>query len=176
MKQLLPFLMVLALAACKDKSSDNANMASTDPDNPPGLPYTASYSSHWSSNVSDADLKTVMDSYKTWETGDLKGLGATMADTIDVDMNSGVSMHVTRDSLMKIWGNYRDSLSAVKIDMETWHKMYTTDKKDEFVVVWYKEIDTYKDGRMDSAFYHDINMLKNGKIAWYSQYKRPIKK
>ena len=32
------------------------------------LPYTASYSSTWSTDVSDADLKTVMMSYKDWET------------------------------------------------------------------------------------------------------------
>jgi len=36
--------------------------------------------------------------------------------------------------------------------------------------------ETYKDGRVDSAYWHDVNMVKNGKIVWYSQYKRPIVK
>jgi ketosteroid isomerase-like protein len=53
--------------------------------------------------------------------------------------------------------------------------MYATDKKESFVVTWYKEIDTYKNGKVDSAWYHDINQIKNGKISYYRQYKRPAK-
>jgi hypothetical protein len=34
-----------------------------------------------------------------------------------------------KDSLIKIWGTYRDSLSSVAIDMQGWQKMYATDKK-----------------------------------------------
>ncbi|MBK9570608.1 MAG: hypothetical protein IPO53_12315 [Chitinophagaceae bacterium] len=74
-----------------------------------------------------------------------------------------------------MWGTNRDSLSSVKIDMESWNKMYATDKKEGYIVTWYKEYDTYKTGKVDSASYHDINLLKNGKIVWYSQYKRPMK-
>ena len=38
-----------------------------------------------------------------------------------------------------------------------------------------KENDTYKTRKVDSASYHDINLMKNGKIVWFSQYKRPMK-
>ena len=54
--------------------------------------------------------------------------------------------------------------------------MRSEKQKDSIVVVWYKQIDTYKSGRVDSAHYHDINMVKGGKIVWYSQYKRPLLK
>ena len=70
---------------------------------------------------------------------------------------------------------YRDSLSSVTIDMQGWQKMYATDKKDGYIVTWYDETDTYKTGKVDSASYHDINQVKDGKIVWYSQYKRPKK-
>ena len=151
-----------------------ADAAATNTDTPAGLPYTATYSSNWSTNVSDADLKTVLQSYKDWADGNMKGLGAAMADTVDIDLSSGKSMHMTNDSLMTMWGKSRDSLSSVVITMDAWHKMYSVDKKDEVVVTWYKEVDTYKSGKADSAYFHDINMLKKGKIVWYSQYKRPI--
>jgi hypothetical protein len=53
--------------------------------------------------------------------------------------------------------------------------MYEPDKKEGYVVAWYKETDTYKNGKVDSAYYHDINQVKDGKIVWYAQYKRPAK-
>jgi hypothetical protein len=59
--------------------------------------------------------------------------------------------------------------------MTAWNKMYSTDKNEGFVVTWYDETDTYKNGKVDSASYQDINMMKDGKIIYYSQYKRPKK-
>ncbi len=177
MKQILVSFVLLAFLSCNnDKKETPAaeTPAVTNTDTPAGLPYTASYSSNWGHDVSDADLKTVLQSYKDWADGNMKGLAASLADTVDVDMTNGKSFHVTRDSLIKMWSTNRDSLSSVTIDMATWHKMSTNDKKDQIVVTWYKEIDTYKSGKADSAHYHDINMMKNGKIVWYSQYKRPL--
>jgi hypothetical protein len=52
--------------------------------------------------------------------------------------------------------------------------MYSTDKKDTYIVTWYKEYDVFSSGRVDSASYHDINQLKDGKIVWYSQFKRRL--
>lgn len=176
MKKIFFSFMLLVCISCNNEQAKTETPAAVNPDTPDGLPYTANYSSNWVHDVSDADLKMVLQSYKDWSDGNMDGLGNAMADTVDVDMNSGKSLHVTRDSLMKIWGHSRDSLSSVTISMDTWHKMSTADKKDMFVVTWYKEVDRYKDGRADSAYYHDINMIKGGKIVWYSQYKRPIVK
>jgi len=138
------------------------------------LPYTASYSSNWSADVSDADLKTVMVSYKDWETGNISGLKTAFTDSVSVYMNNRAHLEKTNADLMKMWSVYRDSLSTVRIDMEGWNKMYSVDKKDGYILTWYKEYDTYKDGKVDSANYHDINQVKNGKIVWYSQYKRKL--
>ena len=139
------------------------------------LPYTAAYSSSWSNDVSDADLKTVLMTYKNWADGNMIALSGTMADTVVVDMNTGDHLTKSNADLIKMWGTYRDSLSSVKIVMQGWNKMYSTDKKESYIVTWYDETDTYKNGKVDSAAYHDINQLKNGKISWYSQYKRPMK-
>ncbi|MFI5185755.1 MAG: hypothetical protein ACHQF0_03475 [Chitinophagales bacterium] len=140
------------------------------------LPYTASFSSSWSADVSDADLKMVLTTYKDWADGNISNLSKEMGDSVYVDFNTGDHFNGTNADLMKIWSKTRDSLSSVAIDMEGWQKMYATDKKAGFVVTWYKETDTYKMGKVDSAYYHDINEVKNGKITWYSQYKRPAKK
>lgn len=180
MKKILScFLCGTILLACnngKDKSATTETKASTDAAKPAtDLPYTASYSSSWSQDVSDADLKTVLMSYKDWSDGNITGLSGAMADTIVLDMSNGTHLTKSNADLMKMWSTSRDSLSSVKIDMAGWNKMYSTDKKDSYIVTWYDETDTYKDGRVDSASYHDINQLKNGKITWYAQYKRPKK-
>ncbi len=167
----------MLLTACNNDAtvkgtSTDTSTAST----PADMPYTASYSSSWTNNVSDADLKTVMMSYKDWENSNLPGLSKAMGDSVELDMSSGTHVKKSNADLMTMWTKYRDSLSSVKIKMDAWNKMYSTDKKESFVVTWYDETDTYKDGRVDSASYHDINQIKDGKIVWYAQYKRPKKK
>ena len=178
-KILFCFLSGAILLACndnKDKAATTETTTTNDAAKPSvDLPYTASYSSSFTSDVSDADLKTVLMSYKDWADGNISGLSGAMGDTITVDMNSGDHLVKSNADLMKYWGTYRDSLSSVKIDMGAWHKMFSTDKKDTIIAAWYDETDTYKNGKVDSASYHDINVLKNGKIVYYAQYKRPKK-
>ena len=139
------------------------------------LPYTASYSSSFTNDVSDADLKTVLMSYKDWADGNMTNVAKEYGDTLEWDRPNGEHYKLPNAGIMKMWGTYRDSLSSISIDMEAWQKMYSTDKKDSMVVTWYKEIDTYKGGKADSGYYHDINQLKNGKITWLGQYKRTAK-
>jgi ketosteroid isomerase-like protein len=159
-----------------EKTAATTASTATEPSKPAmDMPYTASYTSNWSNEVSDADQKMVLMSYKDWSDNNMAGLLAAMGDTVTVEMSSGLHKVLPRADLGKMWSTYRDSLSSVKIDMESWHKMYAADKKESYIVTWYSETDTYKDGRVDSASYHDINQVKDGKIIWYSQYKRPKK-
>lgn len=139
------------------------------------LPYTAAYSSNFSTDVSDADLKMVLMTYKDWENGNVNGVASALGDTVAVDFSNGDHIRMSRAEVAKIFSNFRDSLSSVKIDMQAWQKMYATNKKEGYIVTWYDETDTFKDGRVDSASYHDINQVKDGKIVWYAQYKRPKK-
>jgi len=158
----------------KDKAATaepTDNAAST----PADLPYTASYSSSFTTDVSDADLKLVLMSYKDWADGNMANVAKEYADTLEWDRPSGEHYRLPNAGIMKMWTTYRDSLSSITIDMHAWQKMYATDKKEGHVVTWYKEIDTYKDGRVDSAYYQDINRVSNGKITWLAQYRRAAK-
>ena len=176
-KILFCFLGAAVLWSCNNAKVEATSTAATDSTatSTVDLPYKASYSSNWSTNVSDADLKMVLTTYKDWADGNMSGLANALGDSVAVDFNTGDHFNGTKADLMKVWNKFRDSLSSVAIDMEGWQKMYSTDKKDGFIVTWYKETDTYKMGKVDSAYYHDINQVKNGKISWYSQYKRPAK-
>ncbi len=175
-KILLCISSAIFLLSCNSKTESSST---TTPDSTAkaavDLPYTASYSSSFTTDVSDADLKMVLMTYKDWADGNIANLNNAIADSISVDFNTGDHFNGNKADLMKLWSTYRDSLSSVTIDMEGWQKMYSSDKKEGHVVTWYKEIDTYKTGKVDSAYFHDINRVKDGKITWYSQYKRPAK-
>jgi len=139
------------------------------------LPYTPRYTSNFSDNVSDADLKMVLDTYKDWTDANMAGLENALADTVTLDMSNGDHLVKPKSEVIKLWKSYRDSLSSIDIKMDAWKKMFATDKNEGYIVTWYDETDNFKTGKIDSASYHDINQVKNGKIVWYSQYKRPKK-
>jgi len=160
--------------ACNNETASTPEAAAPTP--APDLPYTATYSSNWDTNISDTDLKTVLTTYKDWADGNLDGVMKAMGDSVWVDGTDGTSANYSNADLRKRWASSRDSLSSVEIEMDAWHKMRSEKQKDSIIVVWYKQIETFKNGRVDSARYHDINQLKGGKIIWYSQYKRPLLK
>jgi uncharacterized lipoprotein NlpE involved in copper resistance len=139
------------------------------------LPYEAGYTSAFNNNVSDSDLLLVLNSYKYWETGDYAALRSTMGDSMSVDGADGFKFNGRTDSLIKIWKTMRDSLSSVVIKVDVWLKNHALKDSADYINVWYKEIDTYKTGKVDSANYSDVNMIKNGKIVWFSQFKQKIK-
>jgi PBP1b-binding outer membrane lipoprotein LpoB len=139
------------------------------------MPYTTTYSSNFTDDVSDADLKMVLMTYKDWADGNISNLSNSLSDSVYVEFNTGDKFNGTKADLVKLWSKYRDSLSSVTIEMEAWKKLHEPTKKDDLVLTWYKEIDTYKNGKVDSAWYHDVNGIKDGKLDFYSQYKRPAK-
>ncbi|MEO8412008.1 MAG: hypothetical protein ABI472_00045 [Ginsengibacter sp.] len=174
MKKIIFFSLALCLylIACDSKKEDTTatTTAST-----VSLPYTASYSTEFNNNVSDSDLLTVLNSYKAWENGDMKALRATLDDSSYVDGADGFKFRGLTDSLMTEWTKHRDSISSVKITMDVWLKSHAVKDGANFINVWYKEIDTYKNGKVDSANFEDDNGMKNGKIIWYSSHRQTLK-
>lgn len=180
-KIFLCFGSAIFLLSCNTEKEKTATETGTDTSvavekSTVDLPYKASYSSSFTTDVSDEDLKLVLTSYKDWSAGNFDGLSNALGDSVEYDANDGSSMHLPKAELIKLWKTYRDSMSSVTIEMHAWQKMYASDKKEGHVVTWYKEIDTYKNGKVDSATYHDINRVKDGKITWYSTMKRGFKK
>ena len=167
------------LLSCGNNKTETASTATNSTDSTGkstvDLPYTASYSSDFNTNVSDADLKTVLVSYKDWADGNMANVAKGYADTLTWQRSTGDNYTLPNAGIMKLWTDYRDSLSSITIDMQGWKKFHSVDKNQDWIGTWYKEIDTYKSGKADSGYYHDLNMVKDGKIALLEQYKRAAK-
>ena len=166
----ISFSMAFVIVSCQNKEA-----AKTETTSSIQLPYTASYSTDFTNNVSDSDLLVVLNSYKDWQNGDMNALRSTMGDSVMVNGADGFKFSGLTDSLMKYWNTNRDSLSSVKIDMGVWLKNHSVKDGHDYINVWYKEIDTYKTGKVDSANYEDDNGVKDGKIVWYSSHKQQLK-
>jgi hypothetical protein len=177
-KLLIPFIVLFCFASCKDSSTTSAATpaaADSAATATVALPYTAVYSSNFVPGK-QADVATVLESYKAWETNDMKAMRATFGDSLQMLFPDGGQMNGLSDSAVKIAGHFRDSLSKVDLTFYAWTSNHSVDKNEDWVNVWYKEIDTYKTGKVDSLFYEDDNRLKDGKIVWVSSHSQKLKK
>ena len=178
MKNLIFIVVVSAVyTACTGTTTaskeENEN-AATASSSSISFPYTADYSSKISRG-SDSNALLVLNSYKAWETGDMSALANSLADSVEMIFGNGSHVSATRDSIMTMAKNFRDSLSSVKIKMGVWEPVHSQDKGDDAVLVWYSETDTYKNGKVDSADYHEVNGVKDGKITFIESYRRTKK-
>jgi hypothetical protein len=73
---------------------------------PADLPYKPSYSSSWSNDVSDADLKMVLTTYKDWADNNMANLSNSMADTVKFDFASGEHFKKLQSRTDEMWTYY----------------------------------------------------------------------
>ncbi|HVV56466.1 MAG TPA: hypothetical protein VHC47_14120 [Mucilaginibacter sp.] len=174
MKRALYFLAGVALlASCKNggKSTPGATADTSK------MPYKASYSSSFAISDSTSFERKVLQSYKDWEDNNLKNAPAYFADTNAMDFPDGSKIKLKLDSAVHYFQKYRDSLASSKIDMISVINVHSTDKNDDWVLTWYKQTNTYKTGgKIDSAFYNDVNHIKNGKIDYVTSFRQELKK
>jgi hypothetical protein len=179
MKKILYLCAAIALfASCKGGTSTggtaNTDSAAAKKDSLP-MAYKASYSSSFTISDNAKNEQLVLQSYKDWEDNTLKNGSTYLGDTVTMDFANGKHLTAPRDGIIKEWQNFRDSLSSVKLDIVAVTNLHSTDKNTDWVGVWYKETDTYKTGKVDSAFYQDDNNVKNGKMVYISSKRRPLR-
>lgn len=177
-KALFVLLLPFCILACTSSTPPDTTTAATRDSlaTPPvPLPYTAAYSSKFVPGK-ESDVLAVLNNYKAWETNDMKAFRSTIGDTVEFDFASGMKIRASGDSMTKMASKYRDSLSSIVITMDVWLANHSVDKNEDWVNVWYKEVDTYKTGKVDSTNYEDDNLVKDGKIVLTLSHSQKILK
>ncbi len=178
MKKIACFFMVATLfVACKnEEKKEEAKEASKEVKSTMAMPFKATYSSSFICSDNEKNAQMVLQSYKDWEDNKLSNASAYFGDTVTMIFPDGTNNHYSRDQFVKEAQVYRDSLASSKIEVIAYTNLHSTDKNTDWVGVWYKQTDTWKKGKIDSAFYQDDNMLTNGKIVYVSSKKQVLKK
>jgi hypothetical protein len=185
MRKLLSFLAVAALAACNSSDAPKVQSAtSTDSTvnekatEKVTYPYEMSYSSQFEM-ADPKNAVTILNLWKDWDNGTLSNGKDNFADSVTMHFADGSTIHTSRDSMIAMSQKVRDNYSHVVSQLHAVTSLKSTDKNDNWVNVWGKEIDTHKDGKVDSVELMETwRFNKDGKVDLLFQYqaKYPSKK
>jgi hypothetical protein len=140
------------------------------------LPYTANYSSSFEMGNPQYSASILQGSWKDWETNNLDNMKSWAADTI-VAFHSDASMVVGVDSLMARWKRERAKYTSVIDTIQAVIPLYSTDKKENWVLVWASEISTKANGSKDTTQLMETwRINKDGKADILYQYEQSRKK
>ena len=134
----------------------------------------ATYSSSFEiGDPKHADI--VIDLWKQYDENTLdKGLDY-FADTVDMWMADGWRFHGTRDSAMKLTKQARAGFSEMKGVIAAITPLKSTDKNENWVIVYGTEYYTVKNKKDSSDIQENWRFDKNGKITLMHSYRRKIK-
>ncbi|HEY2728053.1 MAG TPA: hypothetical protein VGI61_12830 [Parafilimonas sp.] len=111
MKKLHYILFVASIFGCSNNPSSSVIQPA---DTLIGLPYNAQYSSDFTIG-SQANVLTVLNGYKAWETGDINALKNTLGDSMTAVFDDGTLFSAGRDSAASFLQNARNAISSIQI-------------------------------------------------------------
>jgi hypothetical protein len=121
------------------------------------------------------DIEVVLNVFKAWENNDMKVIKANFTDSVELYFPTGDVFNNSIDSFIKIANTYFvDSLNKKEIIFYRWISEHSVEKNEDWVRIWYKEIDSYKNGRIDSIELQDDNLMRNGKINKVYSHMRKL--
>ena len=119
---------------------------------------------------------SIINLYKAWVEGDIDSFKEKFADSMEVYWATGDINLGPRDSILAVVKGYRNQFSEVKNEIHAFLSTHHKDTKEDWVLVWVKEITTAKDGKKDSVELQENWRLNSvGKVDRVYQYDAAIK-
>ena len=179
--QSLSAFVLCILASCNtattstDASKDTAAAVSSNENI--SYAYTPMYSGDF--EIGDSKYaQTVLELWKDYDNNTFDNHRDAFADSVTMEFPDGSSLSGTRDSIINATKAYRSSFATAVSSVDAIVTLKPKGKDETWVCVWGREVDTHKDGKMDSIYYNENWMFnKDGKIAYMEQLaKQPPKK
>ena len=140
------------------------------------MPYTPVYSASFGLGNPDYATMIVQGSWKDWENNTMDNMKSWIADTI-VAFHSDNKMTTGADSLIANWKRGRAKYTSVIDSIHAVIPVYSTDKKENWVLVWASEINTDTKGKTDTIELMETwRINKDGKADMLLQYDRHARK
>jgi len=173
-------ILIIALGciimACNNESADKTT-ASEKKDEAAtsniSYPFKADYSADF--KMGDANhSKLVLDFIKCWVDNRMDDMRPLLADSVSVEFPDGERFAGTADSLIKTGKQFRSMYSSIVSTMDGWMPVHSNDKNEDFVLIWGKDITTDTKGKVDSVRGHSYWLIKNNKIAAWSEFQQKL--
>ena len=117
------------------------------------------------------NAETLLAIWKAYDNGDLSVVRNDFADTVDVRLRGGETMHMSRDSVIAGIQGFRSSLAGAVDEVTAVTALKCTDKNEHWVLIWGMEKDTYKNGKTDSVYLQESwRFTEDGKANMLFQY------
>lgn len=178
-KTILCIALATIFASCNNEKKETPDAVTSAPESKKEavqLPYTPAYSSSFEIGDAKATATILQGSWKDWETNKLDNMKSWIADTIEVLMSDN-SFTKGIDSLSARWKRGRAGYSSVIDSIDAVIPVYSTDKKENWVLVWAREINTKLDGKKDTtAIMETWRINKDGKADRLYQFDRATRK
>jgi len=139
--------------------------------------YTPIYSASFEMG-DPKQAEIVLELWRAWENGDLTPTKTHFADSIifygaDGSVVGGSNL----DSSFNMMQEYRNMYSSVQTEVYTIFPVKSTDKNENWVCAWGKEIHTDKSGKTDSMYLQETwRFNKDGKVNLLYQFMSPAAK
>jgi len=177
MRKTFLFIMIAGLLAACNNDSKVAGAAETK-DAKPAVPlaYTPAYSSSFEIGNPAYAAMIVQGSWKDWENNSMDNMKSWVADTI-LAFQSDNAMVKGVDSLQARWKRDRARYTSVVDTIDAVMAVYSTDKKENWVLVWARDFSTDNTGKADTiAIMETWRINKDGKADMLLQYDRHTRK
>ena len=182
MKKLLFFFSLAAFAACNSSNDSTVDAISSrdstvsDSDTTT-YQYAADYSSKFDMGNSK-NVKTIFDLYTDWDNNNLDNSKDNFADSVTLIFSSGDMMAGKRDSIIAQSKAFRNTLGTVNTQVHAVVPLRSTDKNEDWVLVWFKEYRTDAKGKKDSTEFQEtwrINTDGKADLLYQYQQNKPKK-
>ena len=176
MKKILTVAAWALFAACNTNApAPTTDAAKIIPDSVKAIqsPYPISYSSKFTMD-DPKNAESLLAMWKAYDNGNLNSSKEYFADTVDVALGDGSVMRSSRDSMLAGIQSYRSLFKTAFERVSAIMAVKSTDRNEHWVLIWGTEIDTYKNGRVDSTDLQETwRFNESGKANLVFQYKRP---
>ncbi|MES2279731.1 MAG: hypothetical protein V4592_27110 [Bacteroidota bacterium] len=170
-KAYLLFAIPLLMAACKQPAAktDAPAAAAT-----PNYPYKIAHPDYWTMDTSHVNTMTALTTLKAFETMDTVTLKKGFADSLEFNYDGGKFKGPIAE-FIKMTAGMSTTMKGLKIDMKDWESVVSSDKKEEWVTLWYIQKWTDDKGKADSVSLINDMQFKGGKIVKLNEYDMHFK-
>ena len=178
MKFIYLTIFLLAFSYCNaqsTKTSDNKTQEEKDlGQKDVNYPYPMAYSAKFKF-IDPEKGKLVLSFIKNFESTTIGNSKSIFSDKVSIDLPK-LKIKGSRDSVLSALKSYRNSFTSFKTELDVVMSVKSTDKGDDWVLVWAIDDYTDKDNVKHKVKYQQVWLLnKEGKISFMEQFDRDLK-